>query len=51
MSYAPALMLSIATVLGRSALGGKTSFAGYKVVLKSVLIRVDFPKPDSPKSK
>ena len=49
MSYAPALMLSMATVLGHSALGGKIYFGGYKVALKSVLERVDFPKSDSPK--
>lgn len=46
--YKPALMLSIATVLGRSALGGRGCFSGYSVVLNSVLIRVDFPSPDSP---
>lgn len=46
----PALMLSIATVFGRSALGGKGCFSGYSVVLNSVLIKVDFPSPDSPMS-
>jgi hypothetical protein len=46
--HRPALILSIATVFGRSALGGKTSLGGYRVVLNSVLTKVDFPKPDSP---
>lgn len=44
----PALMLSIATVWGRSALGGRGSLGGYRRVLKSVLMSVDFPRPDSP---
>lgn len=44
----PALMLSMATVWGRSALGGVGSLGGYRVVLKRVLIRVDLPRPDSP---
>jgi hypothetical protein len=41
-------MLSIATVFGRSVEGGSGSLGGYKVVLNSVLISVDFPRPDSP---
>lgn len=41
-------MLSIATVFGRSAEGGRGSLGGYNGVLNKVLIRVDFPKPDSP---
>jgi hypothetical protein len=41
-------MLSIATVLGLSALGGKGSLGWYRVVLNKVLISVDFPNPDSP---
>jgi len=44
----PAPILSMATVLGRSAAGGRGSLGGYRVVLKRVLIKVDFPKPDSP---
>lgn len=44
-------MLSIATVFGLSVPGGMGSFGGYSVVLKRVLIRVDFPKPDSPEKK
>ena len=47
----PALMLSIATVCGRSALGGKGSLGGYRPVLKRVLMRVDLPKPDSPETR
>jgi len=41
-------MLSIATVLGRSAAGAKGSLAGYSGVLNRVLIKVDLPRPDSP---
>jgi hypothetical protein len=41
-------MLSMATVFGRSACGGGTSLRAYRRVLKSVLIRVDLPRPDSP---
>lgn len=41
-------MLSIATVCGRSALGGKGSLGGYSRVLKRVLMSVDLPRPDSP---
>lgn len=44
----PALMLSMATVWGRSALGGRGSLGGYRRVLKRVLMRVDLPRPDSP---
>ena len=47
----PALMLSMATVWGRSALGGRGSLGGYRVVLKRVLMSVDLPKPDSPASR
>ncbi len=46
--YSPALMLSMATVEGRSALGGTGTLGGYSVVLKRVLMRVDLPRPDSP---
>lgn len=44
----PALMLSMATVEGLSALGGSGSFGGYNGVLNRVLMSVDLPKPDSP---
>lgn len=46
--YSPALMLSMATVEGRSALGGMGTLGGYNVVLKRVLMSVDLPRPDSP---
>ena len=44
----PALILSMATVEGLSALGGSGSFGGYSGVLKRVLMSVDLPRPDSP---
>ena len=47
----PAPILSIATVLGLSSAGAKGTLGGYKVVLKSVLIRVDLPRPDSPSTR
>lgn len=46
--HAPALMLSMDTVFGRSALGAGISFGGYNVVLKRVFTNVDLPSPDSP---
>lgn len=47
----PAPMLSMATVLGLSSEGAKGTLGGYKVVLKRVLMRVDFPRPDSPSTR
>lgn len=44
-------MLSIATVLGLSSDGARGTLGGYKGVLKSVLMRVDFPRPDSPSTR
>ena len=41
-------MLSMATVVGRSACGGSGSLGGYSGVSKSVLTSVDLPRPDSP---
>jgi hypothetical protein len=49
--HSPAPMLSIDTVLGRSAEGGSGSLGGYREVLKRVFISVDFPSPDSPAEK
>src|SRR4051794_23560426 len=44
-----ALIDWIVTVFGMmSRLGSLRSFGGYKDVLKRVLTRVDFPRPDSP---
>ena len=44
-----ALIDWIETVLGMmSRLGPLRSFGGYKELLKRVLTRVDFPRPDSP---
>ena len=46
-----ALIDCIETVFGeKSTLGPLRSFGGYKDVLKRVLTRVDFPRPDSPKA-
>ncbi len=47
----PAPMLSMATVLGLSSEGAKGTLGGYRVVLKRVLMRVDFPRPDSPSTR
>lgn len=44
----PAPMLSMATVWALSSEGAKGTLGGYRVVLKRVFTRVDFPRPDSP---
>jgi hypothetical protein len=44
----PALILSMATVVGRSEAGSRGVFWPYKVVSKRVLMSVDLPRPDSP---
>ena len=44
----PAVILSMDTVLDLSWAGPGIAFLPYKEVLKRVLMRVDFPNPDSP---